>query len=29
VQCHRWRPDPGAAGLDENVSAWGGVARKK
>ena len=28
VQCHRWRPDPGAAGLAENVSAWGGVARK-
>ena len=28
VQCHRWRPDPGATGLDENVSAWGGVARK-
>lgn len=28
VQCHRWRPDPGAAGLEENVSAWGGLARK-
>jgi hypothetical protein len=28
VQCHRWRPDPGAAGLEENVSAYGGVARK-
>ena len=28
VQCHRWRPDPGATGLNENVSAWGGVARK-
>jgi hypothetical protein len=27
VQCHRWRPDPGAFGLEENVSAWGGVAR--
>ena len=29
VQCHRWRPAPGAAGLEENVSAWGGVARKE
>ena len=29
VQCHRWRPDPGATGLNENVSAWGGVARKE
>ena len=29
VQCHRWRPDPGATGLDESVSAWGGVARKE
>jgi len=29
VQCHRWRPDQGATGLDENVSAWGGVARKE
>jgi hypothetical protein len=29
VQCHRWRPDPGAAGLEESVSAWGGVARKE
>ena len=28
VQCHRWHPDPGAPGLDENVSAWAGVARK-
>jgi hypothetical protein len=28
VQCHRWHPDPGAEGLDENVSAWAGVARK-
>jgi len=25
----RWRPDPGADGLEENVSAWGGVARKE
>jgi hypothetical protein len=29
VQCHRWRPAPGAVGLDENVSAYGGVARKE
>jgi hypothetical protein len=29
VQCQRWRPDPGATGLDENVSAWGGVARRE
>jgi len=29
VQCHRWRPDPGAVGLEENVSAYGGVARKE
>ena len=29
VQCHRWRPDPGTAGLEENVSAWGGAARKE
>jgi hypothetical protein len=29
AQCHRWRPDPGATGLDENVSAWGCVAQKK
>jgi hypothetical protein len=29
VQCHRWRPDPGSAGLEENVSAYGGVARKE
>ena len=28
VQCHRWRPDPGDTGLDENVSAYAGVARK-
>ncbi len=28
VQCHRWHPEPGATGLDENVSAWAGVARK-
>jgi S-adenosyl methyltransferase len=28
VQCHRWRPDPGTAGLGENVSAWGGAGRK-
>jgi hypothetical protein len=28
VQCHRWRPGPGAVGLEENVSAYGGVARK-
>jgi hypothetical protein len=28
VQCHRWRPAPGAVGLNENVSAYGGVARK-
>jgi SAM-dependent methyltransferase len=28
VQCHRWRPEPGAVGLDENVSAYGGVAHK-
>jgi hypothetical protein len=28
VQCHRWRPDPGAIGLELNVSAYGGVARK-
>jgi hypothetical protein len=29
VQCHRWHPDPGTTGLDENVAAWGGVARKE
>jgi S-adenosyl methyltransferase len=29
VQCHRWRPEPGATGLDENVSAYGGVAIKE
>jgi SAM-dependent methyltransferase len=28
VQCHRWRPESGAVGLDENVSAYGGIARK-
>jgi hypothetical protein len=28
VQCHRWRPAPDAPGLDENVSAYGGVAKK-
>ncbi len=28
VQCHRWRPFPGTVGLDENVSAYGGLARK-
>jgi hypothetical protein len=27
VQCHRWRPAPGAVGLEENVSAYGGLAR--
>jgi hypothetical protein len=29
VQCHRWRPAAGAVGLEENVSAYGGVARKQ
>jgi S-adenosyl methyltransferase len=29
VQCHRWRPAPGAVGLEENVSAYGGLARKR
>ena len=29
VQCQRWRPAPGAVGLEENVSAYGGVARKQ
>jgi SAM-dependent methyltransferase len=29
VQCHRWHPVPGAVGLDENVSAYGGMARKR
>jgi len=29
VQCHRWRPATGAVGLEENVSAYGGVARKQ
>lgn len=28
VQCQRWRPDPGATNLEENVSCWGAVARK-
>jgi hypothetical protein len=28
VQFHRWRPEPGAMGLGENVSGWCGVARK-
>jgi S-adenosyl methyltransferase len=28
VQCHRWRPAPGAVGLEEDVSAYGGIARK-
>jgi hypothetical protein len=28
VQFHRWRPDPGATGLSENVSGRCGVARK-
>jgi hypothetical protein len=28
VQFHRWRPEPGASGLSENVSGWCGVARK-
>ena len=26
VQCHRWRPDPGAIGLNEDVSCYAGVA---
>jgi hypothetical protein len=29
VQCHRWRPAPGAAGLKENVSCHAGVARRQ
>jgi len=29
VQCHRWRPDPGASGLEENVSCYAGVARRQ
>jgi hypothetical protein len=29
VQCHRWRPAPGAAGLTENVSCHAGVARRQ
>src|SRR5882724_5095924 len=28
AQIHRWHPDPGALGLADNVSGWGGVARK-
>jgi hypothetical protein len=28
VQCHRWRPAPGA-GLDREVSGWAAVARKR
>lgn len=28
VQFNRWRPDPGATDLSENVSGWCGVARK-
>jgi hypothetical protein len=27
VQCHRWRSDPGATGLEEDISCHGGVAR--
>jgi hypothetical protein len=29
VQCHRWRPDPEATGLQENVSCYAGVARRQ
>ena len=29
VQCHRWRPDPAATGLKENVSCYAGVARRQ
>ncbi len=29
VQCHRWRPVPGTVGLEENVSGYGGLARKR
>jgi len=29
VQCHRWRPDPGATGLKENVSCYAAVARRQ
>jgi len=29
VQCHQWRPDPGATGLEENVSCYGGVALRQ
>ena len=28
VQCHRWRPDPGAAHLDEEQARYGAVGRK-
>jgi hypothetical protein len=28
VQFHRWHPEPDAAGLDREVSGWGGVGRK-
>jgi hypothetical protein len=28
VHFHRWRSDPGATGLSENVSGWCGVAPK-
>jgi S-adenosyl methyltransferase len=28
VQLHRWRPDPGDVGLDRDVPAYAGVARK-
>jgi S-adenosyl methyltransferase len=29
VQCHRWRPGPGATGLTENVSCYGAVAGRQ
>jgi hypothetical protein len=29
VQCHRWRPDPEATGLEENVSCYGAVASRE
>ena len=29
VQVHRWRPDPDAEGLDREVSAWGGIGRRR
>jgi hypothetical protein len=29
TQCHRWRPDPEATGLEENISCYGGVGRKQ